>query len=205
MENIPATLQIPKQKLEWDLSLPVDVPISVLLPQIIKQKCGSADFLGDVWQIKIRDSGDFIKPELTFGSAGILPGDILVIQASIGNVPDFSKTEVLANARAVLIGESKSFPVNQKLILIGRMNRQSGIFPEIDLTSLDKNSKTSRQHAQIIVNKDSYIIRDLKSKNGTFVNGEKLEPDARRELSPGDIIRFGGDGTGVVMKFQKNS
>ncbi len=199
MENIPATLQYPKFKLEWDLSLPVDVPLSILLPQIISNKqCENIDFLDLVWQIRIRDSGDFIKPEQTLGSAGILPGDILVIEVGIGNVPDFSKTKPLENTKAVLIGESQSFPVTEKHTKIGR-----GILPEIDLTSLDKNLKVSRLHAIITINKDTYKIRDTKSKNGTYINGEKLSSGSEYELVSGDIIRF-GDGSGVVMKFQKN-
>lgn len=205
MENIPATLQYPKLKIEWDLSLPVDIPLAILLPQIIKAKKSiSDDFPGTIWQIRIRDTGDIIKPDQTLTSAGILPGDILVIQASMGNIPDFSKTEVLASAKAVLVGESKSFPVNQKNTTIGRLDLKNGISPEIDLTSLDKGGKVSRFHAQINISKDNYIIHDLKSKNGTYVNGEKLEPDVRRELVSGDIIRFGGD-SGVVVKFQKKS
>jgi len=203
MENIPATIAYPKFQLEWDLSLPVDVPMSVLLPQVIMKKCGTIDFLGADWQIRIRDSGDFIKPEQTLDSAGILPGDILEINEGFGDVPDFSKTTVVNDAKAVLIGASKSFPVNKKYTLIGRVDRKNGIFPEIDLTPLDKNARVSRRHAQIIINEDLYILRDLKSKHGTFVNGEQLDADARYELAAGDILRFGDTNSDIVMKFQK--
>jgi uncharacterized ubiquitin-like protein YukD len=192
------------KKFEWDLSLPVDVPMSILLPQIMAQKCGEADFPGNGWQIRIRDSGDFITPEQTLSFAGILPGDILVVQASIGAVPDFSQTQVVGDARAVLIGEFRSFPVKQKNTTIGRLDLKNGVSPEVDLTSLDKNGKVSRFHAQINIIKAKYIIHDLKSKNGTYVNGEKLGQDVRRELVSGDIIQFGDD-PGVVVKFKINS
>ena len=204
MENIPVTLSYPKLKLEWDLSLPVDVPIFIFVPQIVKQKCGSSDSLGADWLIRIHNSRDFITSDQSLGSVGILPGEILVIQSSIGDVPDFSRSEVLLTAKAILISESKSFPVNQKFTLIGRRDQQSGNFPEIDLSSLDKDARVSRRHAQIIIDNGSYILRDLGSKNGTFVNGHKITSDTRNELITGDLIRFGNKNSDVVMKFQIN-
>ncbi len=47
----------------------------------------------------------------------------------------------------------------------------------------------SRRHARIFKHKDCYWIEDLDSRNGTSVNGRKIEGPA--ELSPGDHIRVG--------------
>jgi len=47
----------------------------------------------------------------------------------------------------------------------------------------------SRQHARIIPSGRSFIIEDLRSANGTFVNGQQVQ---RRALSNGDLIRIGG-------------
>lgn len=203
MENIPVTLQYPERDVQWDLSLPVDIPINLLLPKIIEKNCGTNDLKIATWQIRILDSGDYIKPDQTLISVGILPGDILVIQASFGDVPDFSKTQVLGNANAFLISPQKSFPLSKKIILIGRLDKQNGIFPDIDLSPLDTKNKVSRSHAQILNQKNSYFVRDFESKNGTIVNGKKLVPSDRQELKNGDIIQFGTDG--VIVKFQKNS
>ena len=47
----------------------------------------------------------------------------------------------------------------------------------------------SRQHARIVRQGDGYYIEDLKSSNGTFVNGKRLE--RYTELAPGDRIHLG--------------
>jgi pSer/pThr/pTyr-binding forkhead associated (FHA) protein len=46
----------------------------------------------------------------------------------------------------------------------------------------------SRKHCEISINQNKLMIRDLHSKNGTFVNGQQIE-DAH--LNPGDQINFG--------------
>jgi pSer/pThr/pTyr-binding forkhead associated (FHA) protein len=53
-----------------------------------------------------------------------------------------------------------------------------------------KSDAISRQHCVLYVNKSGQlVIRDLKSKNGTFVNGERISED--RVLKLGDKIQFG--------------
>lgn len=46
----------------------------------------------------------------------------------------------------------------------------------------------SREHAVIEKLAESFYVRDLGSANGTFVNGQKLEPNAPRRLEDGDTI-----------------
>ncbi len=52
-----------------------------------------------------------------------------------------------------------------------------------------QDSQASRQHAEISRQGDQYIIRDLGSTNGTYVNDERLT--GPRPLRPGDRIRVG--------------
>ncbi len=47
----------------------------------------------------------------------------------------------------------------------------------------------SRQHAWIKLEGEEYVIFDVGSANGTFVNGEQVE--APRPLQNGDVVRFG--------------
>ena len=47
----------------------------------------------------------------------------------------------------------------------------------------------SRRHFQIVTEGGGYILRDLGSKNGTFLNGEKVWKET--ELKSGDIIKAG--------------
>jgi HD-GYP domain-containing protein (c-di-GMP phosphodiesterase class II) len=55
---------------------------------------------------------------------------------------------------------------------------------------LDDNS-VSRLHAEVRVTDSGWSVRDLKSTNGTFVNGERLGGDEERRLQPRDVIQFG--------------
>jgi len=57
----------------------------------------------------------------------------------------------------------------------------------------------SRRHAQIAYIRQHYVLHDSSSKNGTFVNGSRLEPDKVLVLNPNDRIRFG---KGMVYIFQ---
>ena len=49
----------------------------------------------------------------------------------------------------------------------------------------------SRQHARVSWNGVAAFVEDLGSRNGTFVNGERLE--ARRRLRDGDVVRVGDE------------
>ncbi|MGW2101463.1 protein kinase domain-containing protein [Streptomyces olivaceoviridis] len=54
-------------------------------------------------------------------------------------------------------------------------------------------TKVSRHHCLLDVNPPHLRVRDLDSRNGTFVNGERLAPgSAGRDLADGDEIRVGG-------------
>jgi pSer/pThr/pTyr-binding forkhead associated (FHA) protein len=52
-----------------------------------------------------------------------------------------------------------------------------------------RSDAISRRHCAFLVKDSKVVLRDLKSKNGTFVNGERIEGDA--VLSGGERIRIG--------------
>lgn len=52
------------------------------------------------------------------------------------------------------------------------------------------SADASRRHAEIVAGRDGFVVRDLRSTNGTFVNGERIQ---ERTLKPGDRIQIGGD------------
>jgi DNA-binding winged helix-turn-helix (wHTH) protein len=52
-------------------------------------------------------------------------------------------------------------------------------------------SATSRHHARVVVAGNSVTVEDLGSRNGTYVNGTRVEGSV--ELHTGDEIRIGGD------------
>jgi S1-C subfamily serine protease len=84
--------------------------------------------------------------------------------------------------------EMFSLPLT-KDILIGRDPSVEVIF------DAQKEDMVSRQHAKISQSPDNpemFSLSDLHSRNGTFVNKNRITGDVK--LSPGDIIQFGTDG-----------
>jgi serine phosphatase RsbU (regulator of sigma subunit) len=62
-----------------------------------------------------------------------------------------------------------------------------------------RDSRASRHHAQIVVEKDDYVVENLGSSYGVFVNGERTE---RAKLRDTDQIEFGfPDSYRVVFSF----
>ena len=75
---------------------------------------------------------------------------------------------------------------------IGRWDADNGIFPDVDLDAHDPDAKVSRRHARIIRRDNVYLIEDLGSTNGTFVNrGRRLLPGSPQVLSEGDEVIVG--------------
>jgi hypothetical protein len=84
------------------------------------------------------------------------------------------------------------FPITNEESNIGRWDADNGIFPDIDLDVHDPEAKVSRRHARIIFENGGYLIEDLGSTNGTFVNrGRRLLPGTPHRLSDGDEIIVG--------------
>lgn len=84
---------------------------------------------------------------------------------------------VLKVLRGVRPGEL--LPVDEERVLLGRHPNCQVVFD---------NGAISRHHAQILESHGSYYIEDLRSRNGTYLNGEPL--DRRTELKDGDQIRI---------------
>src|ERR1041384_3675508 len=76
-------------------------------------------------------------------------------------------------------GTSREVPLSKETVSIGRT-------PENDIEL--KDSLISRKHTSIVKKGDRYVVYDLGSSNGTFVNRERIE---MKPLDHGDIIRVG--------------
>src|SRR5437870_10309445 len=85
-----------------------------------------------------------------------------------------------------------SFQFQKDSNLLGRTDPLSNIFPEVDLSRFDPNTKVSRRHARIWREGETFLVEDLGSVNGTVVNDViRLEPRQPRPLDSGDRIRLG--------------
>lgn len=78
-------------------------------------------------------------------------------------------------------GTSKEAPLKLLPAVIGR---DEGVRVRIPKPNV------SRRHCELAVNDDDeLVVRDLKSSNGTYVNGERI--GGERELVPGDLLTVG--------------
>lgn len=76
--------------------------------------------------------------------------------------------------------------------LVGRRDPVTGILPEVDLTAADTQRSTSRRHAKI-ERRDGrfYVVEEIGTMNGTFVNGEQITTGVPVEIRAGDEVQFG--------------
>jgi eukaryotic-like serine/threonine-protein kinase len=103
-------------------------------------------------------------------------------------------------ARLVIEGTSElSAPVyalQKDENLIGRRDPMSNIFPEVDLSKFDPQTKISRRHAKIWRDGTAFMLEDLGSSNGTTIEGAtnnsfRLPAHQPYRLSSGDRIKIG--------------
>ena len=62
----------------------------------------------------------------------------------------------------------------------------------------ERDLDVSSRHASVVRKTDGFVLQDLNSKNGTFVNGRRVAADVT--LRPGDVISFGEKGP--ALEFQ---
>ncbi len=76
---------------------------------------------------------------------------------------------------------------------VGREDPVTGINPDVDLTTLDTQRSTSRRHAKIVRDDDDhlYVLEEIGTTNGTFVNGVRVETGVPVEIRAGDELQFG--------------
>lgn len=112
--------------------------------------------------------------------------------------PTYSAPKLLP--RLVIFGtsdlESTDFVLEKDSNLLGRRDPMSNIFPEVDLSKFDPQTKISRKHARIWREGDVYMLEDLGSSNGTVltstINGSiRLLPRQPQVLTHGDKVRLG--------------
>lgn len=100
----------------------------------------------------------------------------------------------------------------------GRLLLKQGSGSHIEITSgeiLGRDSTSnalfrdfqgiSRRHAQIIFSKGNWSIADLGSTNGTFINGQRLQPKTMVKLNHGDSIRLSKEFEATVIHDRRQS
>lgn len=77
-------------------------------------------------------------------------------------------------------------------VTVGRSDATGTIVPEVDLTPYGaEDSGVSRQHLQLFAENDHPMVMDLRSGNGTQLNGMRLEPNKSYRLRDDDQLKLG--------------
>jgi predicted component of type VI protein secretion system len=76
--------------------------------------------------------------------------------------------------------QGKVYPLDKNELFIGR---------DLSNNIVINDPEISRRHARLFTQGNSFILEDLGSTNGTFVNGQRLM--GPNVLRPGDVVTFG--------------
>jgi predicted component of type VI protein secretion system len=88
-------------------------------------------------------------------------------------------------------------------LVVGRADNVTDYIPEIDLTPYGAyRLGLSRRHAIILLEGERLIVKDLNSRNGTFVNGVIVPSGGTHTLRDGDDLRFGN--LGLKVSFERD-
>jgi len=186
-----------------DLELPAHVPLGVLGLALAKALGWPETEEGKpvVYTFQRQDSEATLRPENTLEQAEVLDGDVLIAlgapRRGVSLPPDFQLPEDVASG--ALVGEGgRIFNLKGNQTLIGRPSLKRGVPKEvldIDLSELDPGGRehpsVSRPHARIVCRGSEYLIQDMNSTNGTWVNGERILPGDRHPLQHRNQIRLG--------------
>jgi hypothetical protein len=127
-------------------------------------------------------------------SVGIPPLDLGL---EPNRAPVGTENGISRSAHATLVIErgdapGAEFRLTGEESIIGRWDADNGVFPDVDLDAFDQDAKVSRRHARIRRTNGGYVIEDLGSTNGTYVNrGRRLIPGNAEALNDGDEVIVG--------------
>jgi hypothetical protein len=127
-----------------------------------------------------------IDQELPEGEQTLLHSKLSIGHVEPESVTIYAFLDIQQNEQVV-----ERIAINEKQVIVGRLDPKRGIKPEIDLTQFDTSSTVSRQHARICVNDSYFSIEDLESRNKIRLGELVLTPYKPEVLQNGDVIIFG--------------
>lgn len=101
------------------------------------------------------------------------------------------KSLQMVTARLTLLATGQMYTLTTAKSLIGRSDPKQGIFPQVDLSSIDTDRSISRRHAMIHYHDENFWVEDLKAFNTTKINSKAILPGQQFPLKSGDILRIG--------------
>ncbi len=177
--------------------MPLDVPSRVLGTALAKALDQEGTFEEAFTLAEVRPKGCAGSGQRQLGEAEIYNGSTLKLFGE----GRFEARAVPQGKACLVTEEGRELGLTGAYTLIGRKDIKHGNLPDLDLTEMDVRKVASRRHACIEFDQKNYVVTDLMSTNGTWLNGEKLPVNQRVILSNGDEITFGRNG--VKVKYKK--
>ncbi len=105
-----------------------------------------------------------------------------------GAPPVWRLRVLYASATGIINAEAKTWDGDAPLCIGRRSASPSGDGrPWLHVA----DERSSREHARVFKTATGLEVEDLKSRNGTWVNGQRLLPGAKQPLLDGDVLRVG--------------
>ncbi|KAK5046569.1 hypothetical protein LTR84_007330 [Exophiala bonariae] len=179
---------------------------------------------GGFWPVSKSESTSSLSNARANGSLQTAIGNSLIGKNAVQPALPSQNANGQANGARVLNGQplSETLAILALLPMNGTFERKQinlPFYPEVLRVGRQTNAKTvptpvngyfdskvlSRQHAEVWAERNGKVwIRDVKSSNGTFVNGQRLSPENREsephELRQHDTLELGID---IVSEDQK--
>lgn len=124
------------------------------------------------------------------------------IDMRVGGGAEMCGTGVLVST------EGGTYELHPGKNILGRPSRSgvSSAGVNVPLRVADAHASVSRRHCQIEViekrQRWQYILSDLESRNGTFLNGHRLNRDEEVYLQPGDEVMLSPDGCSLQFEIR---
>src|SRR5882724_12548187 len=90
-----------------------------------------------------------------------------------------SSTGIFPRLLLVEGGVQRTLTVNRSPFTVGRKADRDLVIPD---------ARVSREHAEIVSEEGKFLVIDIASRHGTFVNGHRVQ---RHPLQAGDRVEFG--------------
>lgn len=142
-------------------------------------------------EIAVEEEVQFdIQPIITLEEDNSLPVDDFSITSEFPSAHRGATEAIQLNAGEerptrpltafLIVNGSEVLPLRQSVINIGR---------RLDNHLVLSDPRISRNHAQLRSSRGNYVIFDLNSTGGTYVNGQRI---TQQTLKPGDVISLAG-------------
>jgi len=118
-------------------------------------------------------------------------------QPGLSQLPAITSDTALDSESVLILAcetDQRRFVVDARhtTLLLGRNDRKSRLFVDVDLTGESGQAHSvSRRHARVHFLNGRYLLEDLESLNGTYLNGRKLTPYLQEVLHEGDEVKLG--------------